>query len=250
MDSIPALGLLFLLGLASGFINVMAGGGSTLTLPALIFLGFDSALANGTNRVGVFVQSLVGVASFRRQNVHEFGASLKLAMFTLPGAIAGGWAAVTIADALFQRLLALVLIGITLTLLLPRGSRPGAAGPPAARRRWALYLSLVGIGFYGGFLQVGVGFLLMAALRHLHGLDLIRVNMHKVFIVLVFTLPTLLIFIASGNVRWGPSLVLAAGNALGAWTSAIVAVRRGERAIRAVLVIVLVIMALRLLALP
>ena len=76
---------------------------------------------------------------------------------------------------------------------------------------------MVGVGFYGGFLQVGVGFLLMASMRRLLKLDLVRVNMHKVFIVLIYTLPALLIFMYNRNVDWVYGLNLAAG---GAWSAA------------------------------
>jgi hypothetical protein len=106
---------------------------------------------------------------------------------------------------------------------------------------------MLGIGFYGGFIQAGVGFIIMAALLHLMNLDLVRVNMHKVFIVFVFTFPAILIFIFTDNVEWSYALVLSAGNALGGWWSAKVSVKKGERVIRVVLLIAMLIMALKLL---
>ena len=103
------------------------------------------------------------------------------------------------------------------------------------------------IGFYGGFIQVGVGFLLMASLRGFMRLSLLRVNMHKVFIVLIYTIPALFIFAWTGNVDWGLGLSLAAGSAAGAWWAAKSSVRKGERVIRAFLVLAVLIMALKLL---
>jgi uncharacterized membrane protein YfcA len=110
-----------------------------------------------------------------------------------------------------------------------------------------IYPALFGIGFYGGFLQVGVGFLFMAALYHLVRLDLVFVNMHKVFIILVYTIPALLIFTITGNVNWKFGLILAAGNALGAWWGAHAAVKGGEKIIRIILAIAISIMAFKLL---
>jgi uncharacterized membrane protein YfcA len=103
------------------------------------------------------------------------------------------------------------------------------------------------IGFYGGFLQVGVGFIIMALLHNFLKLDLIRVNMHKVFIVFVFTIPALLVFILTDNVNWFYGLSLSAGNAFGGWWGAKLSVKKGEKLIKAVLVVSIFIMAIKLL---
>ena len=241
------LGLLFLVGSFAGFINVMAGGGSTLTLPVLIFMGMNSALANGTNRLAIFIQNIFAIWSFRRQRVHAFRESLRLSIWTLPGAIAGALLAVRISDVWFQRILALVMIGVVVSMFLPGASYQQAREDHALRQSWLIYPALFGIGFYGGFIQAGVGFLFMAALYHLLKVNLVRVNMHKVFIVFIYMFPTLLIFIATGNVDWLMGLCLAAGNAFGAWWSARLAVKGGERLIRWVLAVALILMAGKLL---
>jgi uncharacterized membrane protein YfcA len=241
------LAVLFMAGLLSGFINVMAGGGSTLTLPALIFLGLDSSLANGTNRVAVLIQNIAAIVAFKRERLHQFKLSLKLSLFTLPGAILGAVVAVKINDLLFQRLLGLVMIGIMITILFPQSNRKMVAGPSHPVSSLWLYGVMFAIGFYGGLIQAGVGFLLMAAFYHLLQADLIHVNMHKVFVVFVFTLPAIVIFILTDNISWSHALVLSAGNGLGAWWSAKVSVKRGEKVIRVVLFIAMLIMALKLL---
>ncbi len=236
--------LLFGIGLAAGFINVMAGGGSTLTLPILIFLGLDGATANGTNRVAILIQNIFAVWGFHQKKYSSFKLSLKYALFTLPGAVIGALVAVQISDILFKRLLSLVIILVVISMLLPRPREAAEDDMPA--QGW-LYLALFGIGFYGGFIQAGVGFLLMAALFHLARLNLVQVNMHKVFIVLIYMIPALAIFAWNGNVDWGLGLALAAGNASGAWLSARLAVKRGEKTVRAVLMVALIVMAYKLL---
>jgi hypothetical protein len=236
--------LLFCIGTIAGFVNVNAGGGSTLTLPALIFMGLDGALANGTNRIAILLQNIFAVESFRSRKMHDFKLSSHLSIFTLPGAIAGSLLAVRIDSALFRQLLGVVLIFIVISMIFSRPYKTGTTG--LSNRSRLIYPAMIGIGFYGGFLQVGVGYLLMAALYHLLKLDLVRVNMHKVFIVLIYTLPALFIFMYTGNVNWKYGLVLTAGNASGGWWGARVAVRGGERAIRAVLAIAIVIMVLKL----
>jgi len=120
MNELLKLLLLFGLGSVAGFINVMAGGGSTITLPVLSFLGLDWAMANGTNRIGILVQNLSAVMSFHKKKYHKFKLSLKLAAFTLPGALAGAIIATKISDELFQNILAYILIGVAISMFLRR----------------------------------------------------------------------------------------------------------------------------------
>jgi len=247
MDEILKILLLFLVGTIAGFINIMAGGGSSITLPILIFLGLDSALANGTNRIAIFIQSISAIISFKQEQFHQFKLSLKLSLLTLPGAIIGTIVAVKIRDELFQKILAIVIMGIVLTILFPRLNKNVKIEEDSSYNSWLLYPALFGIGFYGGFIQVGVGFIIMALLLHIMKLDLVRVNMHKVFIVFVYTVPSITIFMLTGNVKWSYGLMLAAGNATGAWWSAKLSVRKGEKVIRIVLLVAMLIMALKLL---
>lgn len=225
----------------------MAGGGSSITLPILIFMGLDSALANGTNRIAIFIQSIAAIISFKQEKFYQFKLSLKLSLLTLPGAIIGAIVAVRIGDELFQKILGFVIIGIMITILFPQLNRQQKFEDSKAYNPYLLYPAMFGIGFYGGFIQAGVGFLIMAALLYLMNLDLIRVNMHKVFIVFVFTLPAILIFIFTNNVKWTYALILSAGNAFGAWWSAKISVKKGEKVIRVVLLLSMFIMALKLL---
>ena len=234
----------FAAGFGSGFLNVMAGGGSLLTLPLLIFLGLPVAVANGTNRVAILVQNAAALAAFRQQGQRGMREGLGWALATVPGAVAGAWLAVRVDERLFRVLLAGVLVLGVVGLLVPMGR--GQVGEAGSWRRAAALVACVGVGFYGGFVQAGVGFLLMLVLHQIVGLDLVRTNVHKVLIVLVFSLPALAIFVASGNVAWIAALVLSAGNALGAVVATRVAVRGGERPIRIVVGVTLLLMAVQL----
>jgi uncharacterized membrane protein YfcA len=240
--------LLFAVGTAAGFINVNAGGGSSLSVPVLIFIGLDAAVANGTNRIAILVQNISAVASFHKKKFHDYKLSLKLSLFTLPGAVAGAVAATRVSNVLFQRILGVVLIFIVISMFFSRTYRDAALRQDT-RLHWLVYPALLGIGFFGGFLQVGVGFLFMATLYHLLSLNLVRVNMHKVFIIMIYTIPALLIFIFTGNVLWEYGLTLAVGTAFGGWWGAQVSVKGGEKAIRIILAVAIIIMALKLFGL-
>ncbi len=246
MNEIIEILLLVGIGILTGFINIMAGGGSTLILPVLIFLGLDPSLANGTNRIGLLSQNLFGILSFKKENVSQVKLSAKLGLVTLPGAIIGAFYATKIEGALFQKILAIVMIGIVITMLIPN-SKKFIKEKITEKLPWTIYPIMFGLGFYGGFIQVGIGFLLMISLHRVLQLSLLYVNLHKVFIVLIYTIPALIIFIITGNVSWFHGISLAIGTGIGAWWSAKVAVKKGEKVIKGFLILVIIIMSIKLL---
>lgn len=178
MENIPLLILLFFVGIAAGVLNVMAGGGSAITLPMLIFLGLDSPLANGTNRLAVFIQCIVTVISFRRERYSDFKTSLRLAACALPGAVLGAVAAVKMDSLLFQKVLGIFILVMVATVLLPKSVKnENRIGETSGG--WLIYPVMLGIGFIGGLHQVGIGFFMIAALSHLMNMDLVRIKIGR-----------------------------------------------------------------------
>ena len=245
MPDLVGILILFAVGAVAAFINVNAGGGSSLTLPALIFLGLDPTVANGTNRVAILFQNISAVQSFKQEKFFEIKNSLILSALTLPGAIAGAIIAVKIGNELFEKILGVIMILIIVTMLLPKKKTDKTNTDFTID--WKIVLSMLIVGFYGAFIQVGVGFLLMASFQYLMKLDLIRVNMHKVFVVFVFTIPALIVFMITDNINWYYGLTLSAGNVFGGWWGAKLSVKKGEKLIKFVLIIAILIMALKLL---
>lgn len=245
MSDIISVLILFFVGAIAAFINVNAGGGSSLTLPALIFLGLDASVANGTNRIAIIFQNVSAVYSFKKEKYYELKNSLILSLLSLPGAIAGAIFAIKISNEAFEKVLGIIMIVLIITMIIPQKREKNITDD--FKPDWKLFLSMIAIGFYGGFIQVGVGFMIMALLHNVLKLDLIRVNMHKVFIVFVFTIPALLVFILTNNVNWFYGLSLSVGNAFGGWWGAKLSVKKGEKLIKAVLIVSIFIMALKLL---
>ena len=163
MPDLLSIIILICVGVIAGFINVNAGGGSTLKLPALIFLGLDTSVANGTNRIAILLQNVSAVQSFKLENYFDLKTSLKLSFFTLPGSVAGALLAVRLEDELFKVILGIIMIGIIISMILPKKKSNDKDEPN--KPNTGIYLPMIGIGFYGGFIQVGVGFLLMASLQ-------------------------------------------------------------------------------------
>lgn len=236
----------FLMGLGFfvGILNVMAGGGSFLTLPAMIFMGMPPALANGTNRIALLAQNVTSVSQFHHRGFSDFRLSFTLALCTIPGAVAGAVAAIRFDPLWFKRILAVLMIVMLPILFKGRKMTPH----PWIRERGKLlaHLGAFVLGFYGGFVQAGTGPLLIMLLFTTLGIDLVRVNMHKVFIIGFYTIPALAVFILSGQVDWIAGLVLGAGNAAGAIVGTRMAISGGDRLIRLFVAAAIFIMAVKL----
>ncbi len=246
-----AFAALFLIGVVSAAINVIAGGGSFLALPAMIFLGLPPTVANGTNRVAILAQSVAAVWGFERHRLIPWRGLAWTAVPAVAGAVLGTWAAIRIGDAEFRRVLAVIMIAIALwSLWNPPASstRVPATAAKSGRGRtggFGLFLAFLACGFYGGFVQAGVGFLILAATTQA-GLDLVRGNALKVLIVLLFTPLSLLLFAAGGKVDWGLGAALAAGSVVGALAGVRLTVLKGHIWIRRVVSAAVIAFALLL----
>ncbi|WP_373183066.1 sulfite exporter TauE/SafE family protein [Halomonas campaniensis] len=246
MTLLEALALLAI-GTVAGFINVLSAGGSMLTLPLLMFLGLPAQEANGTNRVSIVLQSLSAVTSFFRAGARHVALSLRLSVPAVVGSLIGAWLALKTGDALFEAILIAVMAGSAVLMLLPQ---PRLATRPLTAERLtpAVTLAMFAIGLYGGFIQVGVGVLFLVVLYRMLKIDLAQVNVFKVLIILVYTLPALALFLVTDQVRWGYGLVLAAGSMLGAWLAVKVNMSpRGAFVVKWLTVAVIVAIILRLL---
>lgn len=238
--------LLTLAGVFAGWINVLAGGGSLLTVPVMLFMGIPGPVANGTNRIAILAQNISAVTAFFRRGFSDFKLSLGLAAAAIPGAAAGAMVGVRLEGEWFDRILALVMIVVMILMALPKKQRP-EVGTPSTKRFVVGHICMVGVGFWGGFIQVGVGFLLMPVLHRVMGLDLVRVNMHKVFVALCYTVVALGIFASQVKILWIAGICLAIGNSIGGWIGANMTIDKGEKLIGRVFNLILIVFIIKLL---
>jgi uncharacterized membrane protein YfcA len=235
-----------LVGFAAGFINTLAGSGSLLTLPILILLGLTANVANGTNRVGVVLQNIVAVATFRQRGVLPLAGSWKLILPSVVGAVIGAELAVDLDEGLLRRTIGvLMLVLLVVMVLKPERWIAEHAAPRAPRLLVEVPLFFV-IGVYGGFIQVSVGLFLMAGLVLGAGYNLVGANALKNLIVLVFSAAALVVFVLNDQVQWTLGLLLGAGQAVGAWVAAHFAVRRGAEFVRWAVIVITVAAAIAL----
>ncbi len=238
--------LLFAAGVASGWINVLAGGGSILSVPIMVFMGLPGPVANGTNRIGIIAQNIASVTTFFRKGFSDFKLSASLAACAAVGAFFGANVGVKLEGVWFERTLALIMIGIMIIMMTGAGQKPTDENGKARNLVWG-HILFVGAGFWGGFIQIGVGLIQIPILNRVMGLDLVRCNMHKVFIALVFSIVSLAVFAANVEIAWTLGLALAAGHFIGGWLGASSAVAKGEALIKKVFYLALAGMAIKLL---
>lgn len=241
--------LLIAVGILSGWLNVLAGGGSLLTVPILLFMGLPGAVANGTNRIAIITQNIAAVSTFFRNGFSDIKLSLSLASVAVPGAVVGAMIGVQIREQWFNYVLALVMAIIMLLMAL--GNKTAAVNKVRSdmtmQQLWLGHLCMFAVGLWGGFIQIGVGLILMPVLNRVLGLDLIRVNMHKVFIVLTYSIAAIAVYASQVQLAWVIGLCLAVGTALGGWLGARTSIVRGERWIRWTLNIVLIVFIVKLI---
>ncbi|MEK7728537.1 MAG: sulfite exporter TauE/SafE family protein [candidate division KSB1 bacterium] len=241
------LTLLFLVGFLAGFVNILAAGGSLLTLPALIFLGLPAATANGTNRIAILIQNLAAIAGFKKLKVFSWRVSVLAALPAIFGAILGANLALDISEVWFKRILGAIMIGVLALMLYDPSKRIRAhTGPMTLTRQVLFGVGFFLVGVFGGFIQAGVGFLIIV-LMLLAGFDLVVTNAVKVLVVFIFTLAALAVFILHGQVNYLFGTVLGLGSAFGGWIGTHVAVKKGHDWVRAFVSVVVVLFALQLL---
>lgn len=248
MLSLPLqLALLFGAGFIAGFINILAGGGSLLTLPILIFLGLPAAVANGTNRVAILIQNLAAIAAFHQHKVFPWRLSLLAAIPATLGAIIGATLALNISDALFKQILAGVMIAVLILTIVDPTKYLQAAPQSLTGLRLALFLlGFFGIGVFGGFIQAGVGFIIISVML-LTGFNLVATNAVKVLVTFIFTIAALIVFVVHGQVDYLFGASLGLGSAAGGLLSTRLAVKKGHQWIRAFVVVMVIIFSAKLL---
>lgn len=238
--------ILVILGFVTGIINVLAGGGSNLTLPALMIFGMPADVANATNRVGIFLQGLSGTLAFKKHDQLPLDDFRSMIAPLLGGAILGIFLAAYTPNFLLKYLLLGAMISLSLfSLLHPSALSPLKNEKPHKLKQkpmawWLLFLS----GFYGGFVQAGVGFLLIAVFAGVLRYDLVKTNALKLFAVLIFTFFALIIFALNNQVRWIEGLFLGLGAVFGAYVGVKFALNLSQKALKWIIFTMTIIVSL------
>jgi uncharacterized protein len=238
--------LVIVTGFAAAFLNTVGGGGSLFSVPILTFLGLPITSANATSRVAILFQNIFAVGGFRSKGIElPWPYSLYLGISSLFGGLIGSILASRVADEVFNRIFVGVMVLSVFLILYDPFKSKGA-------EKLSFKHQLTGIGFfffigiYGGFVQAGIGFLVIAVLSMVNNLSLVKSNYVKVFSAIVYTSVSVAVFAYEGKIFWITGLILAIGHALGGWYASRWSVDKGEVWIKRVMIISILAMAVKL----
>ncbi len=234
-------------GVFVGFINTLSGGGSVISLSLLVILGLPAGIANGTNRISIFFQTLSSVGSFTKQKMFTDLRPVWLGIPATIGSVFGAYLAVDVNGKVIEiaMILAMILMAF---FLFYKPDRWLKENPALLQRklRWWQFAIFFAVGFYGGFIQVGVGYFLLMALVLGTGYDLVKANAVKNLIVFFYAIFALAVFVINGQVHYMYGLLLSAGSVVGALIASYFAVKKGAGFIRAVIILSIILTVLQI----
>jgi uncharacterized membrane protein YfcA len=239
--------LITVVGFCAAFLNTVGGGGSLFTVPILTFLGIPITLANATSRVAILSQNIFAVFGFASKNVElPKKYSFWLSLTSVAGGFIGARLASTIDDRIFSRLFVVVMIiSLILVIFDPFKSKSQEEKMSPGRQAVGAIIFFF-IGIYGGFVQAGIGFLIIGTLSVVNNMNLVKINYIKVFVAILYTAVSVAVFAYEGKIVWATGLVLAIGHALGGWYASRWSVKAGEAWIKRIMIVSVLAMAIKL----
>ena len=247
MNELWEILLLFSIGFIAGIINTLAGGGSLLTLPILIFLGLPPHVANGTNRIVILFQSITGTLGFKSKKVSSAPLDVYLGITATLGSVLGAQIAIEMEAALFNKILAILMVCVGLLILFQKKQNSFELSPQlGGKKRIISMILFFFVGIYGGFINAGIGFVILLILTQINNLSITQANSVKVAVVTIYTTAALLLFTYNQAVSWKLGLWMALGSALSAWITSRWSVKKDDRMIRLFLFVMVVILAAKL----
>jgi len=245
-DSIESLILIMIAGIISGIINVLAASGSMLILPLLIFLGIDPNVANGTNRIAILFQNIVAVRNYRKQKILPIRVNLPILIAATLGATLGSLFVVSIDRATLTLIIGYLFIVMFVVMLFKKKYwfKNSTETNFEKIKSKTMIVIFFFIGFFGGFIQAGVGVFLLAGLIAGIGYDIIRANALKVFVVLVYTPVSIAIFLYNDMIIWEIGIALALGHIIGAYFASKYASRMGLKFLNYLLLVIILLSGL------
>ncbi|WP_261344010.1 sulfite exporter TauE/SafE family protein [Candidatus Uabimicrobium amorphum] len=233
---------LFLVGIAMAVVNILAGGGSILSIPMLIFFGISPTEANATNRVAILMQNTSALLSFARQGIVVINEAKIMIVPSLCGAFFGAHLGVYIGNEIFKKIFSTVIpIALATMFFKQRNVEVDTMNKPL------LMSVFFCVGVYGGFIQAGVGFIIILALTSFTNFDLIRINAIKVTIVFCYTIVAVVIFMINGKIQWTPAILLSCGAVIGGWLGSYINVKLKDVWVKCFILVLGILFSIRLI---
>jgi len=238
--------LIIMVGFLAAFLNTVGGGGSLFSVPILTFLGLPITMANATSRVAIFFQNVTAVGGFRSKGVElPWPYAIYLGIASLGGGLLGSMLAAQLPDHVFKKIfVGIMFLAVGLILFDPFKSKGTERLTPKAQ--WTGAFFFIFIGMYGGFVQAGIGFMVIAVLSLVNNLSLVKCNYVKVFAAIIYTAVSVAVFAFERKIDWSVAMILSVGHALGGWYASRWSVKAGDVWIKRVMIVTVIGMAIAL----
>jgi len=247
------LSIIFFAGAAAGAINSIAGGGTLISFPALLWLGRDPILANATNTIAMWPGSLAGAIGFRRELSTVRRWLLLLVVPSLIGGALGGWLLLRTPTSTFERLVPFLILGATLLLAAQEmiTARLGhlAHAHENPTRGWVVFVFVFQflVALYGGYFGAGMGILMLAALGLIGLTDMHQMNGLKNVLAVCINGVAAIYFVFAASVSWSDVAIMTCGTIAGGYLGARIARRLGRKFVRGAVVTIGIVMTVALL---
>jgi uncharacterized membrane protein YfcA len=235
--------ILFAGAFVAGGMNSIAGGGTLIAFPLLIWLGLDPKVANATNAVALWPGFFGGLFGFRRELADSSTLLVRLGLISIVGGALGAGLLILTPSLTFARMVPFLILFATI-LFMAQGSinrglqlQPMAAKPSASWWLGAIVFQFFSA-IYGGYFGAGNSILMLAVLGLLGLHDIHRANGIKNFLGICINSVAILSFAASHLVSWPEALLMAAGSLLGGYFGARMAVRTGKTFVRRAIIVI------------
>ncbi len=245
--------IIFFIGIISAIINTLAGGGSLLVLPLLIFYGLESTVANATNRVSIVLQSLTGTLAFKKKKAIDMSKGFVYTIPAIVGSIIGSLLAINTSEQIFRGAIAVVMLGIVVIVIFKPEKFLKENQPTNDKKEKANKLSFLEviisfvIGLYAGFIQAGVGYLMLFGLVMVSGYNIIQANGLKLFLTFVLNTIALGVFFFNGLIDWKIGLTLSFGSVIGSLIGTKITFLGGTKFVRYAFIVLLIFFILALI---
>ena len=239
-----SIGVVLVAGVVAGALNAVAGGGTLVSFPALLWLGRDPVIANATNAVAIWPASLAGAFGFRRELSSVQRWLLLLILPSIAGGALGSWLLLRTPSNTFERLIPLLILGATLLLaaqeIITRklGVLAEAHEHPTAGWVTFVFVFQFLVALYGGYFGAGMGILMLAALGLIGMTDMHQMNGLKNILGLCINAVAAIYFISQRAVVWHDVFLMAIGTTTGGFLGARLARRLGRSFVRRAVVVI------------
>lgn len=239
--------LIFIIGFSTAIIGIMVGSSGLIRIPLLILFGIPPQVSIATNKFGSIGMSITGLYKYGKEKLVNLKIGSAMVFIEIFGAIVGAYILLSISGGALKKIIPLVIFGIVFLIIIKKdvGLKKIKEIP---KRNWIIGIFLFSIlGIYGGFIGGGGGTIQTYILASVFGLTFLESAATRRIPNLVGALLSVSIFAFYGIINWPVAMTLLVSESMGAWVGSSIAIKKGDKFVRTLFVVVAIALAIKLL---